>query len=566
MALEALAVDITGSATVVAYDILGDNVRITKQLTEVIATSTADVRATQQFAEILASSTADIRVTQQFVEVLAPSFTTEDLATDITGSVLVGANLERTVALVTNITGSALLVGQLVESTDLVADITSSVLVVSNLARTRSLATDITGSALLVGQLVESTDLATDITGSALVVAALGETTPLATDITGSALVVAALSESTFLATNITGSALVTANLLLPPLKVDINATGTVAPNLVTPQPLVPWGGIEVTATVTALFDKNLEHTTSSLSITQSAVAFNEHLGNTVVDLDQTVTVEITLGPSADNSLDLVQTLESDVVYILDIETVWGTLNHLAEFKHTLPTETASNTITFTGAADFSRLAQNTLNLTQAAVGSIGGTEEDVSNSLSLTSTAALDTILEVSLIDPLILTQVVDPDQVIVETLSNTLAFNQLALNIALGTNLYGRIKQYVILQAPFGALQTSVVLPSPLWGDTENVTSEMSLRRSMNGATKTFVKTNKNRRLTYTFRILDELKALELIEFCRYYNSDKIRLTNWKGEVWKVNLLTNPFDFVQTRRSGIDIALELEGEKLYG
>ena len=86
------------------------------------------------------------------------------------------------------------------------------------------------------------------------------------------------------------------------------------------------------------------------------------------------------------------------------------------------------------------------------------------------------------------------------------------------------------------------------------------------MNGSVQTHVKTNDNRRLTQTFRMLDRQKAVEVVEFFKYYNSDKIRLTNWKGEIWKVNLLTNPIDFVKTGRFRTDVSLEFEGIKLNG
>jgi hypothetical protein len=65
--------------------------------------------------------------------------------------------------------------------------------------------------------------------------------------------------------------------------------------------------------------------------------------------------------------------------------------------------------------------------------------------------------------------------------------------------------------------------------------------------------------------------MKGLELEEFFKYYNSSDIKLTNWKGEVWKVKLMSNPLDFVQTERyyptgARTDINLEFEGVKLFG
>ena len=89
------------------------------------------------------------------------------------------------------------------------------------------------------------------------------------------------------------------------------------------------------------------------------------------------------------------------------------------------------------------------------------------------------------------------------------------------------------------------------------------------MNGRTQTYVKSSKRRRLTYTFRLLNRFKSVELNEFIQSYNSDVIRLLNWKGEVWKVNFMNNPFDFIKTGRSDpggprSDILLEFEGERI--
>jgi hypothetical protein len=401
--------------------------------------------------------------------------------------------------------------------------------------------------------------LAVNITGSASTTPLLSVQAPLAATLNGSALLTGDVENVDSLIADITGSATFVGQLTLPPLSVDITSNALVGANLETPQPLVPWGGISCTATVTALLDKNLQHTSSSLSLTQSASHFNFDGGNTLV-LIQSATVELVSNISASNSLTLISSVDFVGTITESVESVLGTLNHSVIFVRTLPTETASNTLTLTSTTDFARAAQNTLNLTSTAVGSIGGIEESASNTLSLTSTATVDTILLLNLTSDLILTHTAIETQVTLLSPSNTLTFNQTLLNVTLGT------KKYVILQAPFDSRQVSVVLPNPLWGDTENITSEMSLRRSMNGRKVTHVKTNKNRRVNYTFRLLDKPKALELLEFCRYYNSDLIRLQNWKGEIWKVNLLTNPIDFVQTRRYGTDVALEFEGELING
>lgn len=44
--------------------------RVTKQIAEVLATTTANIRVTKQIAEVLATTTANIRLTKQVIEVL----------------------------------------------------------------------------------------------------------------------------------------------------------------------------------------------------------------------------------------------------------------------------------------------------------------------------------------------------------------------------------------------------------------------------------------------------------------------------------------------------------------
>ncbi len=369
--------------------------------------------------------------------------------------------------------------------------------------------------------------------------------------------VLVTLQTSTPIAADITATALVTANLIVPQthqLAASINGTAVVTAAIKTPQPLVP-NSLTGSATVTALLDKNIENTSSTLSFTQSATLVQ--LGGNTLPLSQLATVVIIVNPAASNTLTFTQnTVTVGTIQRSATNTIIVT--GIAAFAHVLPVEAANSTITFTSTADFARAADSPITFTQTAIGSIGGLLEEVTQTVSFVSTVALDNVLLRSLTDTLILTQVVDSDLDIVESASNGLSFNQNALHITLGA------KTFVILQAPFNFLQTSIVLPAPLFGDTENITNEMSLRRSMNGVTRTYIKTNSHRRLTYTFRLNDDLKSLELLEFLRFYNSDLIRLTNWKGEVWKVNLLSNPIDLVQTRRFGTDISLEFEGERI--
>ena len=104
----------------------------------------------------------------------------------------------------------------------------------------------------------------------------------------------------------------------------------------------------------------------------------------------------------------------------------------------------------------------------------------------------------------------------------------------------------------------------------DNESLVSNLTVRRSMNNVPRTYVQTSLSRRLRYTF-VLNRLKSLELEAFFDAYNGASIKMLNWKGEIWQIKLITNPVDFVQTRRAEpggdrTDVNLEFEGVLING
>lgn len=201
-----------------------------------------------------------------------------------------------------------------------------------------------------------------------------------------------------------------------------------------------------------------------------------------------------------------------------------------------------------------------------AAITSSGLTVADLETSTFLdvavagSGSSTADLTRETSFSSVILASGTVEPTLNAIRTVSaqSTLNLNQ----IAVGTPQ----TEYIILQVA----GTSVVLPKPLFGDTENLISNMILRKSMNNTTYTYVKSSNSRVLKYTFR-LTRMKSLELEGFFSSNNSNKLRLQNWKGEIWDVYLMTNPIDFVQTGRESptedrTDVNLEFEGVKLYG
>jgi len=295
-----------------------------------------------------------------------------------------------------------------------------------------------------------------------------------------------------------------------------------------------------------------------------------------------TVQIELLGKALAGNTLTLVQTVALDLVSNLtasntliitdsvgEAGTIPKSLSHTLTISQSvngglIHNETASDTLTITDSAVSARLLLDILIITDTAVGVVGFLEGVTSNTLTITDSATVDTVLLLSADDTLTITNLAEWDWIGDKSLSNNLDFIDQAFGIVLSS------KKYVLLQAPYDFIQTTLVLPNPLFQDTENLISNINLRRSMNGQTYTYVKSSNNKVLKYTFS-LPRMKGVALEEFCRSYNSIPIKLTNWKGEVWNVQIMTNPMDFVETGRYApttdkTDVNLEFEGTKVYG
>lgn len=122
------------------------------------------------------------------------------------------------------------------------------------------------------------------------------------------------------------------------------------------------------------------------------------------------------------------------------------------------------------------------------------------------------------------------------------------------------------IILQAPHEIIQTTTLLPDPEFHDEENRQVVMNLQYAMDGTSFTNIKSNDRIKLVYDFN-LTRFKSLELFAFIDAYFDYNIRLTNWKNEVWVVNIVNNPQDFVAIAFKEINtIRLEFEGELLGG
>jgi hypothetical protein len=125
-------------------------------------------------------------------------------------------------------------------------------------------------------------------------------------------------------------------------------------------------------------------------------------------------------------------------------------------------------------------------------------------------------------------------------------------------------KARRSVVLTSKKGA----IALPVPELGDTDASNDVVTVKRTMTGIFYTYVKTTKTRTLSYDF-VLDRARALELRAFVLASQSELITLTNWKGEVYAGNLLSNPVVLTTAgryrgAREKVTVSLQFEGVRL--
>lgn len=106
-----------------------------------------------------------------------------------------------------------------------------------------------------------------------------------------------------------------------------------------------------------------------------------------------------------------------------------------------------------------------------------------------------------------------------------------------------------YVTLESQ-GAI---IILPSPLFGDTQQLIGNVNINRMVNGAVFTYVKTPTRSKIIYKFE-LKRQKAFELQQFLDGSNTKWIYLQNFKGELWYMRVTNNPITFTATGRGYVN------------
>jgi hypothetical protein len=121
-------------------------------------------------------------------------------------------------------------------------------------------------------------------------------------------------------------------------------------------------------------------------------------------------------------------------------------------------------------------------------------------------------------------------------------------------GLEILGSRKESKVMftfEAPYPAVQTTSLLPSPEFSDQEGVLDSVTRKLAMDGTRYTYVKRRSGRRkLKWTF-ILTRNKALEVRGFIYAYFASKVRVTDHNGRIWIGNFVSNPFEFEATGRA---------------
>jgi hypothetical protein len=106
-------------------------------------------------------------------------------------------------------------------------------------------------------------------------------------------------------------------------------------------------------------------------------------------------------------------------------------------------------------------------------------------------------------------------------------------------------------ILRGPYPSVQTTTLLPSPAFGDSNALKASVSMVRSMNGKLYTYVTSrDEKKKLNWTFR-LSRNKALELREFINSYYAGLVQATDHNDVTWVGYLKNNPFEFTGDSRA---------------
>lgn len=122
--------------------------------------------------------------------------------------------------------------------------------------------------------------------------------------------------------------------------------------------------------------------------------------------------------------------------------------------------------------------------------------------------------------------------------------------------------------LAAPYATPMTITLLRNPDLNNEEGLDLVVDHRRAMDGTRYTYVKSSDKRRLSWGWTNIDRGKMIEVLEFIYEYQGQEIQIVDWRGDVWRGYILTQPFELEtnikhspcgEVRGEGGDFKIEL-------
>jgi len=121
-----------------------------------------------------------------------------------------------------------------------------------------------------------------------------------------------------------------------------------------------------------------------------------------------------------------------------------------------------------------------------------------------------------------------------------------------------------YIVLQTTI----TTIVLPAPLFGDTQTNVGSIIINRAVDGTIYTVIKPTNRNRLKWKFDVKRQ-KSYEMQNFLKVNYLEYINVTDFKGNMWYMRVVNNPVVFEAVSKDGSctlnnerhQFELELEG-----
>ena len=104
---------------------------------------------------------------------------------------------------------------------------------------------------------------------------------------------------------------------------------------------------------------------------------------------------------------------------------------------------------------------------------------------------------------------------------------------------------------EAPHPGAVTAMLLPNPDLDNSEGQDLSLDFRLSINGTRSTYVKSNVQKRLNFSWTSLGRGKLVEVEEFYKLYTGGRIKLTDFRGDEWDLIFSDNPITISVNKRS---------------